>query len=371
MLYHFLYPLADMNDLVGFFNLFRYITFRAILAAMLGMVSTVVIGHFFIKFMRNKKNVLRRLTPDAHKKKEGTPGMGGVVILISVAFTILLTGNFQNNYLLICIASFILFACIGFYDDFKKMVSSDGRGISFKTKIFFQLFVAVSICWMYIKINEPIVFYSPGAINISNTDIVIPFFKELFVRMGVFYYFFFAFILVASSNAVNLTDGLDGLAVGLSLLVISSFGVFAYASGHFEISEYLKIVYLENVGEVTVFVSALAGSCLGFLWYNAHPAQMFMGDTGSLSLGGVMGMLAIVLKLELLLPIIAGVFVIETMSVILQVGSFKLFKKRIFKMAPIHHHFEMMGIKESKIIARFWIVGVLFLLLALSSLKVR
>ena len=201
--------------------------------------------------------------------------------------------------------------------------------------------------------------------------VIIPFFKELFIDFGIFYYVFAIIILVGTSNAVNLTDGLDGLATGLSLQVLATFGVFSYASGHALISEYLKIPYMHGVGELTVFIGALVGSCLGFLWYNSHPAQVFMGDTGSLALGSSIGLLAIFLKVELLLPIIGGVFLLETLSVILQIGSYKIWGRRIFRMAPIHHHFELMGMKESKIIIRFWILGIAFILIALTSLKIR
>lgn len=371
MLYHLLYPLVDSYEFLSFFNVFRYITFRAIVAAIIALVSTVVFGHYFIHLMKDKRNVLRKMTPETHKKKQGTPSMGGVVILFSMTFAILISGNLNNDFIRLSLVGFWAFALIGFLDDYLKIKSQDGRGLSSTFKFFLIVVTSFVICWWYLSLGGTFLFYASGSKELEFHNVVIPFFKELFIDFGLFYYFFAAFILVGTSNAVNLTDGLDGLAVGTSLLVFVTFGIFAYASGHTIISEYLKIPYVSNIGELTVFISALVGSCLGFLWYNAPPAQIFMGDTGSLSLGGSMGLLAIFLKAELLLPIVGGIFVIEAISVMVQVFSYKVFGTRVFKMAPLHHHFELSGVKESKIIVRFWIMGIFFILIALASLKIR
>ncbi len=370
MLYHIFSPLADQYLI---FNLFNYITFRSIVGALISLVLSIVLGKYFIKFMGQRNdNFVRQLTPDNHALKKGTPSMGGVIILFSLSVSVLLMANLSNAIIWLGLIAFWGFAIIGFTDDYIKLKKNSGRGISAKLKISLQVGFSLVLALILFVGNDQLELVAlEEKVKISYSYLTLPFFKEFFFDLSYFYIFFAVFILVASSNSVNLTDGLDGLAIGLSLLVIMTFIVFSYISGNYIASEYLQIPFIAKSSEYTVFLAALFGGGLGFLWYNAHPAQMFMGDTGSLALGGIIGFSALVLKQELLLPIIGGIFVIEALSVILQVGSYKLRKKRIFRMAPLHHHFELIGIKESKIITRFWIVGIILVLVSLATLKIR
>lgn len=368
MLYHFIFPLYEA---FGFFNIFRYISFRAIIAALLGMVLTIILGRYYIKKSGGKVYSIKHFIPKNHQKKSHVPNIGGLIILVSVLIAIFFTGNFNNYNTWILIIGFIAFSLLGYCDDRSKKIGGKGLGIKAKKKFIYQIAISITLVTFIYLQSSPIVLLEEFNTSYPFTVVFIPFTKNFSIDLNFLFWGFAVFILVASSNAVNLTDGLDGLAVGLSLFVLLTFIIIAYVSGNVIISEYLKIPYLSESGEMTVFLAALVGSCLGFLWYNSHPAQIFMGDTGSLALGGVLGLSAIMLKSELLLPIIGGIFVIEAMSVIIQVLVFKTWGKRFFKMAPLHHHFEIIGWHENKIISRFWIIGILLSLIALATLKIR
>ena len=370
MFYHFLYPLA--TEWLSAFNLFRYITFRSFLAAFISVIFFILFGKSFIqKISRHTANITRKLTPDTHKKKRGTPSMGGLIILSATLISVLFTGNFFNSNVILALITLISFALLGFIDDYIKEIKKDGKGVHSYIKIVGQLLISFSICtWLYY--NNPNEFLmTAGLIPMPSSAITIPFISGYFMDIKLLYIPLGMFIFVATSNAVNLTDGLDGLATGNSLFVLLFFAGITYLSGHQGIAQYLKIPYSPYIGELTIVIVGLSGACLGFLWFNSHPAQIFMGDTGSLCLGGFIGLCAILLKVELLLPIVGGVFVIEALSVIVQVLSYKIRKKRIFRMAPIHHHFELKGWHENKIITRMWIAGIMLALVGLASFKIR
>ncbi len=369
MLYHFIYPLSEY---LGGLNLFRYITFRSLIAATLGMLFTILIGKIYIEKMGKQNHQPRKFMPKSHAKKSGTPSMGGLVMLLAILMALLIAGRWDNPYTLLATLTLVGFSAIGFSDDYIKHTRNHGRGIYWTNKLLIESVFALLIIFLMLKLQPQFTLQDVDTtITLNATHVLIPFAKQLWLELGKGYWLFALLLLIASSNAVNLSDGLDGLAAGLSLFIFSTFIVLSYATGHSIIADYLKIPFISNIGELTVVLSAVAGSCLGFLWYNSHPAQIFMGDTGSLALGGSIGLAALLLKQELLLPIIGGVFVVETLSVIIQIGYFKLTRRRFFKMAPLHHHFELMGMKESKIIARFWIIGALLALIALASLKIR
>ncbi len=370
MLYHLLYPLSTF---VSSFNIFRYITFRSITAALIAMLVVIVFGKYFIQYVGAQNGVIRKFLPENHRQKAQTTSMGGIVIFFGLFIALAFSGNWLNHYLLLGLFTFFSFSLLGLFDDLAKLRGEKkSRGLPLKLKLGLQITLSALICFLLLNIRDTfLLFQDGGEILLSHTQVMIPFSKDLFVDFGWLYWFFAVFVMVASTNAVNLSDGLDGLAVGLSFFVIITFVIFSYLSGHKIIADYLRIPFIQDLGELTVFLSALAGACLGFLWYNAHPAQIFMGDTGSLALGAVIGFAALSLKAELILLIAGGIFVAEAGSVILQVSWYKLKKKRIFKMAPVHHHFEILGMSESKIIARFWIVGIILALLAIASLKIR
>lgn len=359
MFYHFFYALSKE---ISAFNVFRYITFRGFVSFTIAFLASVWIGKKFIKFMQRKQygQSIRDDGPESHAVKKGTPTMGGVFIFLSMAIAILLSGNFNSMPLLVSIFVGVSFFLLGGLDDYLKILKKNSDGVSAKGKLAWQ--VITSVIASYLLIEN----------NIMTTELYIPFLKEPICDLGTTGYMIFAsIVIVGSSNAVNLTDGLDGLAIGPIMSSSAALGLIAYVSGHAELSNYLLIPYIENSGELLVMVAAIIGAGAGFLWYNSYPAQIFMGDVGSLSLGGVLGIIAVITKSEFLFVIIGGVFVIEALSVILQVGSYKLRKKRIFKMAPIHHHFELLGWHESKVIIRFWIVSIMLALLAIATLKVR
>lgn len=358
MFYHLFYPLsADYSA----FNVFRYITFRSIFAFMLAALVSIIWGKKFIQFMRNKQfgQIIRSDGPESHFCKAGTPTMGGCVILGSLLVALLFCGNFVSYPVLITLFVTVSFFVLGFIDDYLKVLKNDPKGVSAKGKLLWQFITGLTVGLLIYHLN------------ITDTKLYIPFVKDPIIDFGVFYIFFVAFVIVASSNAVNLTDGLDGLAIGPVVTSSASLGLLAYVSGHSEISAYLFVPYVENVGELMVIAFAVIGAGVGFLWYNSYPAQIFMGDSGSLFLGGLLGTLAVVTKNEILYIVIGGIFVVEAVSVILQVGSYKLRKKRIFKMAPIHHHFELNGWPEPKVIVRFWIVSMFLAILAIATLKTR
>lgn len=368
MLYHLLSPLAGHHIL---FNLFRYITFRAAGAMVTALVISFLFGPAVIRWLRRLRvgQVVRNDGPETHLGKAGTPTMGGVLILISTSLSTLLWAELTNPYTIIALVVLIWMGLIGFLDDYLKIVHRRPDGLGGRYKLLGQgalgLFVGLYL-WRF-----PI---SPLPANWTG----LPFLSDHFlVIWELFFIPWVMLVLAGSSNAVNLTDGLDGLAAGLSAIAAATFGVFAYLIGRIDTSQYLGLFYLPGSGELAVFCVALTGAALGFLWFNAHPAEVFMGDTGSLAIGGAIGAVAILLKSEFLLVIVGGVFVIEALSVILQVGYFKYTSrrygtgKRIFRMAPLHHHFEKVGWMESKVIIRFWILGILFTLLAFGSLKIR
>jgi phospho-N-acetylmuramoyl-pentapeptide-transferase len=373
LLYDRLYPA------VSGFRVFRYVTFRTTFASITAFLLCVVLGPWFINKLREFQigQYIREEGPKSHQKKAGTPTMGGVLIVTSIVIPTLLWADLRYPYVWIAVLSLIVFAGIGFVDDYAKIKKQRNLGLTSRGKLLLQLLVSGLL-------TAALVFMAAN--NNYSTDLNIPFFKtykpDLLIHsllnnpityplafIGFFGFIFL--VVVGSSNAVNLTDGLDGLAIGLMVISAAALTVLTYVSGNKEFASYLDLTRNPRSAELTIFCGSMTGACLGFLWYNAHPAEIFMGDVGSLSLGGAMGVVAILIKQEVLLLFIGGVFVIETLSVILQVGSYKLRGKRIFKMAPIHHHFEALGWSESKIIVRFWIVGFVLALFALTTLKLR
>ncbi len=358
MLYHYLYPLSEQFSL---FNIFRYITFRTVLSFLLATVISIVWGKLFIRFMQRKQfgQVVRDDGPESHLKKAGTPTMGGVFILGTVVGTLAIAGNFSSKPLLLTLFVTFSYFLLGFYDDYAKIAKANTKGVSAKGKLLWQFVTAGIAAWLMIKWN------------VITPDLYVPFVKGPIINMGSIFIGFAAFVIVGSSNAVNLTDGLDGLAIGPIITSSATLGILAYALGHSEIASYLFVPYVENVGEIAVLCAAIVGAGVGFLWYNTYPAQIFMGDVGSLSLGGALGTIAVLTKNEVLFVVIGGVFVVEALSVIIQVVSYKTRKKRVFKMAPIHHHFELLGWPEPKVIVRFWIISIFLAILAIATLKMR
>ncbi|MEA2030441.1 MAG: phospho-N-acetylmuramoyl-pentapeptide-transferase [candidate division Zixibacteria bacterium] len=362
MLYYFLYPLADQ---ISGLNLFKYITFRTAGAMATAIFISLILGPLFIRLLKKKQiqEKIRTDGPQTHLKKEGTPTMGGLIILGGIIISTLLWADMTNFYVLMVLLVTFWLGLIGYLDDYLKVIKGQPKGMVARKKLIGQVTLGI-IFGLFLS------YAAPSSVFDGTTGI--PFFKNYLLVLGPLYIPFIIVVLVGSSNAVNLTDGADGLAIGLCGLSLMTFGSIAYVSGHIDFSNYLQIEYLPGTGELSVFCGAAAGSALGFLWFNNHPAEVFMGDTGSLALGGVIGAIAIMLKKELLLVIVGGVFVIEVLSVIIQVLSYKYRGgKRVFKMAPIHHHFELLGWPESKVVVRFWIIGVLFALITLATLKVR
>jgi len=359
MIYHLLFPLSEY---FGLFNVFRYITFRSIYALLTALILTILVGPRFIAWLQRIKcgQYIQEDGPQNHQVKAGTPTMGGLLIAFSLLSSVLLWGNLTNVYLWLTIFVFVGFGSIGFWDDYLKVVGKHNKGIRASQKFVAQFAVA--------GITIAVLIVLPG----YSSTLYVPFLKWLQPNLGWFYLPFALAVIIGSSNAVNLTDGLDGLAIGPTVVVSGCLVIFVYVAGHVQIADYLQVAYVPGVGEVTVFCGALVGAGLGFLWFNAYPAQVFMGDVGSLSLGASIGVIAILCKQELVLLLIGGLFVIETLSVIVQVGYFKMTGgKRFFRMAPLHHHFELSGMPESKIIVRFWILSILLAMVALSTLKLR
>ena len=361
MLYQFL---LNFVDTFGFLNVFKYLTFRTGLSFFTSLVIVLVIGGPFIKFFSNKKilNPIRDDGPEDHIiKKIGTPTMGGVIILFGLLLSVLLWGNLSNINILFCIYIAISFGLLGALDDYKKIKHNNSQGISSKFKIFAQILLAI--------LGASVFIYFSDYPNLTN--LYFPFFKNLIINLGWFFIPFSVFVIIGSSNAVNLTDGLDGLATVPVILVDACFAFISYITGNAVFSDYLQIPYIEGTGEISVFCGAIIGSCLGFLWFNAPPAKIFMGDTGSLSLGGSLGAIGIITKHEIVLAITGGLFVLEAVSVMVQVISYKLTGKRIFRMAPIHHHFEKKGWPESTVVIRFWIISIILAMIGLATLKLR
>ncbi len=358
MLYHLLFPL---HATYSFFNVFRYITFRTIYASITALLLCFILGPWLIRELEAKQigQTIRTDGPESHQVKAGTPTMGGLLIVLASVVPTLLWANLYNPYIWIVVFVTVGFGAIGFIDDYKKVIKKDSKGLSPRGKLLGQFLVAsvaAGLLSMDIGLNQ---------------TVSIPFFKNLHPSMGMLYIPFIILVIVGASNAVNLTDGLDGLAIGPSIIAAGTYMLFAYLAGNIKISSYLQIPYVPGAGELTIFCGSLAGAGIGFLWYNTYPAQVFMGDTGSLAIGGALGVVAVMVKQEIVLALVGGVFVMEALSVIFQVSSYKWRKKRIFRMAPIHHHFELKGWAEPKIIVRFWIVSIILALLAISTLKIR
>ncbi|MDC3008208.1 phospho-N-acetylmuramoyl-pentapeptide-transferase [Candidatus Pelagibacter sp.] len=361
MLYQFL---LNFVDTFSFLNVFRYLTFRTGLSVFTSLAIVLLIGGPFIKFFSNQKifNPIRDDGPKDHiVKKIGTPTMGGVIILFGLLISVLLWADLSNINILFCIYITVSFGLLGSFDDFKKIKYSNSSGISSKLKIILQILLAVIGVSLF-------VYYADFQ---DMTNLYFPFFKNLIFNLGWFFIPFSVFVIIGSSNAVNLTDGLDGLATVPVILVAACFAFISYVTGNIVFSNYLQIPYIEGTGEISIFCGAIIGSCLGFLWFNAPPAKIFMGDTGSLSLGGSLGAIGIITKHEIVLAITGGLFVLEAVSVMVQVISFKLTGKRIFKMAPIHHHFEKKGWPESTVVIRFWIISIILAMIGLATLKLR
>jgi len=357
MLYHLLYPLADT---FGGFNVVRYITFRTAAATLTALFVSLVLGPWVIRKLQALRvgQPIREIGPD-HQAKAGTPTMGGLLILLSTLGAALLWSELTNRLVWTVLGLTAGYGLLGFVDDYKKVKEGRSAGVSARAKLFWQVSLALIV---------GIVIYNDPAFD---NQLAVPFFKGFTPHIGVLYVPLAAFIIVAASNGVNLTDGLDGLAIGPVMIASGVFLILAYAAGHAGIAEYLQIKSVPGAGQLAIFCGALVGGGLGFLWFNTSPAQVFMGDVGALALGGALGTIAVLIRQEILLAVVGGIFVVETLSVIIQVASFKLTGKRVFLMAPIHHHFEKVGWAEQKIVVRFWIVSIVLGLVALSSLKLR
>jgi phospho-N-acetylmuramoyl-pentapeptide-transferase len=359
-----LYLAAEyLTRFVTGFNLFTYITMRAILAALTALTIALLLGPGLIRRLQERKvgQTVRQDGPGTHLPKAGTPTMGGTLILLAIAVGTLLWGDLRSPYLWTVLGVTVAYGLIGFVDDYRKLTRRDPKGLSARAKFLWQTFVAaLAAGYLYFLADRP-----------QETELLIPYLKNVVIPLGGFYGVFVAIVIVGTSNAVNLTDGLDGLAIMPAVLVGGALGVFAYAAGNVIFARYLGIPYIEGAGEMLVFCAALGGAGLGFLWFNAYPAQVFMGDVGALALGGALGTVAVIVRQEIVLLIMGGIFVLETLSVVIQVASFRLTGKRVFRMAPLHHHFELKGWAEPKVIVRFWIITVVLVLVGLSSLKIR
>jgi phospho-N-acetylmuramoyl-pentapeptide-transferase len=377
MLYYLLYHL--LQKYFSPLNVFRYITVRTVYASLTAMFLALVFGPWLIRKLRELQigQFIREEGPQEHKKKAGTPTMGGVLIVLSTAVPTLLWADLSNMFVLLGLFALLAFAAIGFVDDYSKVAKRRNLGLTGKKKITLQILVSSVVAVSLLVLATH---------SVYSTQLIVPFLKRFrpdLVIHGLMksphlwplaflpFLIFVAVVITGSSNAVNLTDGLDGLAIGCTVIAAGALTILTYVSSNFRWANYLEIQYIPRVGELTVFCGALVGASLGFLWYNAHPAEIFMGDVGSLALGGTLGTIAVIIKQEVLLVFVGGIFVVEALSVILQVGSFQLRGKRIFRMAPIHHHFELLGWSESKVIVRFWIAALVFALFALTTLKLR
>jgi len=361
--YHLLYPLKDI--FFGF-NVFKYITFRAAGAAITSFLICMVLGPFIINRLRELKiGQVVRDSDDAkgiyemHKNKAGTPTMGGLLIVTAIVLSTLLWGDLTNKYVLLSLISIIWLCAVGFLDDYLKMKLKVSKGLTARSKFIGQAMLGLML-GLYVYFDPQI-----------GKDLDVPFLKDLVINLGIFYVLFTMLVIVGSSNAVNLTDGLDGLAIGCTIIVVLTYTALSYITGNAKMAEYLNIIHIPGAGELAVFCAAILGAGLGFLWFNSFPANVFMAATGPLALGGAIGVVATFIKKELLLLVVGGIFVAEALSVIMQVASYRFFKKRIFLMAPIHHHFQMKGWSETKVVIRFWIIGIILALISLSTLKLR
>lgn len=358
-----LYLAEYLTPFVTGFNVFTYITMRAIMGALTALVISLFLGPLVIRRLSVQQigQTVRDYGPESHLLKAGTPTMGGALIIVAILSSTLLWADLRSEYVWIVIAVTLAFGLIGFVDDYRKLVLKDPEGISARVKLFWQSVAAIAVALvLYLLADEP-----------YETSLLLPYLKDALIPLGMFYVVFAYLVIVGTSNAVNLTDGLDGLAIMPSVLVGGALGIFGYATGNTIFSEYLGIPYISGAGEMLVFCSALSGAGLGFLWFNTYPAQVFMGDIGALALGAALGTVALIVHQEIVLMIMGGLFVVETLSVMIQVASFKMTGRRIFRMAPLHHHYELKGWAEPKVIVRFWIITVILVLVGLSSLKIR
>lgn len=354
---------ALLESVFDVFRVFHYLTFRAILGVLTALAISFIVGPKMIRHLSRYKigQSIREDGPQSHFSKAGTPTMGGALILVSIAASTLLWADLTNRYVWVTLLVTLSFGVIGFIDDYKKLVLRNSKGLAARHKYLWQsIFGFAAALFLYDSASLP-----------AETTLIVPFFKQIMLNLGWVYVLLTYLVIVGTSNAVNLTDGLDGLAIMPTVLVGGALGIFAYASGNSHFAEYLGIPFLPRAGELVVFCGALVGAGLGFLWFNAYPAQVFMGDVGALALGAALGTLAVLVRQEIVLMIMGGVFVMETLSVMLQVLSFKLTGKRIFRMAPIHHHFELKGWPEPRVIVRFWIITVILVLCGLATLKLR
>ncbi len=358
MLYHLLYPLHTQFSVL---YVFRFITFRTIYAAITALVISFILGPWLIGKLQDLHfgQTIRKVGPESHFKKEGTPTMGGTLILLAIVLPTLLWADLTNLYVWVTLLVTIGFGVVGFIDDFRKVKQKNSDGLSARHKMFWLMLISLGAGLL--------LFFHPP----FQTTLAFPFLKGLRPELGIFYIPFAMLVIVCTSNAVNLTDGLDGLAIGPMIIAAGTYLVFSYVAGNAKLADYLQISSVQGAGELSVLCGAMVGAGLGFLWFNSYPAQVFMGDVGSLSLGGALGTIAVITKQEIVLIIVGGIFVVEALSVIFQVTSFRLYGKRIFRMAPIHHHFELKGWPEPKIIVRFWIISIILALVALSTLKLR
>lgn len=355
--------LADyLSQFYSGFNVFQYLTFRSILSVLTALGISLIVGPLMIRRLSTYQigQTVRDDGPKTHLSKAGTPTMGGALIIVAIVLACLLWGELENRYLWVCLVAIVGFGLIGLADDYIKLVRKDPKGLIARWKYLWQSLIGAGIA-IYL-------FYTASP---QETQLLIPFVKDVMPQLGLLFIFMTYFVIVGTSNAVNLTDGLDGLAILPTVLVAGGLGIFAYLTGNQVFSEYLSIPYIQGVGELVIFCAAIVGAGLGFLWFNTYPAQVFMGDVGALGLGAALGTIAVLVRQELVLFIMGGVFVIETVSVILQVGSYKLTGKRIFRMAPLHHHYELKGWPEPRVIVRFWIISLILVLIGLATLKIR
>jgi phospho-N-acetylmuramoyl-pentapeptide-transferase len=361
MLYHLLYPL---HETISAFNVFRYITFRSALATLTALILSLGLGGFLIEKLRELQvgQHIREEGPQSHHSKKGTPTMGGILIIMSVVIPTLLWADLRNAFVWIALIAMVSFGLIGFVDDYMKVTRRRNLGLTARVKLAWQVVVAAAIGVALVQLAH---------MGLFTTRFSLPFIKHWTPDLGWFYVLFIVVVIVGAANAVNLTDGLDGLAIGSALVAAATFALLAYVAGNAVAANYLGIINVKGSGELTVFCGGLVGASLGFLWYNCNPAEVFMGDVGSMALGGAIGTVAVLTKQEVLLVLVGGLFVLEAMSVIIQVASFRLTGRRVFRMAPLHHHFELMGWAEPKVIIRFWILAILFALMSLSTLKLR
>ena len=345
------------------FNVFSYLTFRAIISTLTALFISLYFGPKLIRYLQKMQigQTVRDDGPESHLSKSGTPTMGGLLILASIVFSVLLWADLSNIYVWVVLFVIVSFGIIGFVDDYRKVVRKDANGLIARWKYFWQTVIGLSTALFLFYIAQ----------DANETALLIPFMKELLPQLGIFYVVMTYFVIVGTSNAVNLTDGLDGLAIVPTIMVAGAFALFAYVTGHVNFSAYLNIPHIALTSELVIVCTAIVGAGLGFLWFNTYPAQVFMGDVGSLALGAALGVIAVLVRQELVLFIMGGVFVMETVSVILQVGSYKMRGQRIFRMAPIHHHYELKGWPEPRVIVRFWIISLILVLIGLATLKLR